>query len=529
MNAIRLLLAVMICSAVQAAEEYESKVYRQVGEVSLSMRIYKPTDWKPSDSRPGIVFFFGGGWSGGSPDQFHEHCKYLAGRGMVALAADYRVKRRHETGPADSTADAKAAVGWVREKAGKLGIDPSRVAAGGGSAGGHLAAATATLGEGEEVPDVLVLFNPALDLIYDPTYPKRKWNATVAEFKALSPFHTLDRTLPPTVIFHGTKDDAVPFPTIQAFAAKAKYVGADQVLVHAYEGRPHGFFNHGRGDGEDYRDTVGKMDRFLTKFGWLNWTVKTRKQVRAKGKETTKESTVNWKPQETAIIIVDMWNNHHCVSAARRVVELAPHMNEVVKAARERGVFIIHAPSGCSDYYQDRTVRKNVAAAPLAKIDIHFQWNHFNPDKEGPLAEHLEKAGCSCDTPEICGPDKRVWTHQIKAIEMADIDAVSSNGQEIYNLLQQRGIKNVILMGVHTNRCVLGRPFGIRQMVYVGKNVVLCRDLTDSYHREPGKHFEGLAKIIRHVETWWCPTITSESITGARPFRFKEDLGDKVR
>ena len=95
--------------------------------------------------------------------------------------------------------------------------------------------------------------------------------------------------------------------------------------------------------------------------------------------------------------------------------------------------------------------------------DIRFRWNHFNPDKEGPLADHLERAGCSCDTPEICGPDKRVWTHQIKALEMADTDAVTSDGQEIYNLLQQRGIKNIILMGVHTNRCVFGRPFGIRQ------------------------------------------------------------------
>jgi len=528
MNAIRLLLAVTICSAVRAAEDYESKIYRQVGEVSLSMRIYQPADWKASDSRAGIVFFFGGGWSGGSPQQFHEHCKYLAGRGMVAMAADYRVKKRHQTGPADSTADAKAAIRWARENAGKLGIDPNRLAAGGGSAGGHLAAATATLGTGKEVPDVLVLFNPALDLVYDPTYPKRKWNATVAEFKALSPFHNLDKSLPPTVIFHGTKDTAVPFPSIKAFEAKAKKVEVDRLVVHSYEGRPHGFFNFGRGGGKDYRDTVAKMDRFLTSLGWLDWAVKTRRQVRTKGKELTRESEENWNPRETAVIIVDMWNNHHCVSAARRVVEMAPHMNRVVKAARDRGVLIIHAPSGCSDYYKDQPVRQNIVAAPLSKTDIRFRWNHFNPDKEGPLADHLERAGCSCDS-EVCGPDKRVWTHQIKAIEMAGIDAVSSDGQEIYNLLQQRGIKNVIIMGVHTNRCVLGRPFGIRQMAYLGKNVVLCRDLTDSYHRDPGKHFEGLAKIIRHIENWWCPTITSESITGMKPFRFKEDLGRNVR
>ena len=99
-------------------------------------------------------------------------------------------------------------------------------------------------------------------------------------------------------------------------------------------------------------------------------------------------------------------------------------------------------------------------------------------------------------------------------------DAVSDNGQEVYNLLAKGGIENVIVMGVHTNRCVLGRPFGLRQMVYVGKNVVLCRDLTDSYHRDPGAHFSGLNAIIGHVERYWCPTITSASLTGKSPFEF---------
>jgi hypothetical protein len=101
------------------------------------------------------------------------------------------------------------------------------------------------------------------------------------------------------------------------------------------------------------------------------------------------------------------------------------------------------------------------------------------------------------------------------------MDAVSDNGQEVYNVLAERDINNVILMGVHTNRCVLGRPFGIRQMNYVGKNVVLCRDLTDSYHRDPGSHFTGLDTIIGHVERYWCPTITSDCITGASRFIFE--------
>ena len=253
------------------------------------------------------------------------------------------------------------------------------------------------------------------------------------------------------------------------------------------------------------------------------WQVQLRDQVKQDdGSFKAERKSAHWNPKKTAVIIVDMWNDHHCVSAANRVAEMAPHMNRVVKAARAKGILIIHAPSGCDDHYQGQRARENAKRAPEAAADVSFKWNHFNPDHEGPLAAKLEAAGCSCDTPEPCGPDRRVWESQIKTIEIAKNDAVTSKGQEIHNLLESRGIKNVIIMGVHTNRCVLGRPFGIRQMVYQKRNVALCRDLTDSYHRDPGRHFEGLAKIIEHVEQYWCPTITSESITGEAPFRFKQ-------
>ena len=253
------------------------------------------------------------------------------------------------------------------------------------------------------------------------------------------------------------------------------------------------------------------------------WQIRLRdrvKQTDGSFKEVHKRA--NWNAEETAIIIVDMWNDHHCVSAAKRVFEMAPHMNRVVKAARDKGVLIIHAPSGCDSFYKGQPVRKNAESAPIANTDIEFKWNYFNPEHEGPLANKLEAAGCSCDSPKPCGPDRRVWESQIKTLEMTDADAATSNGREIHNLLESRGIKNVIIMGVHTNRCVLGRPFGIRQMVYQKRNVVLCRDLTDSYHRDPGKHFQGLEKIIEHVEKYWCPTITSESITGKKAFQFRQ-------
>jgi nicotinamidase-related amidase len=196
-------------------------------------------------------------------------------------------------------------------------------------------------------------------------------------------------------------------------------------------------------------------------------------------------------------------------------------MNRVLIEARKKGILVIHSPSDCMDFYKNTPQRRRAEDAPLVKTDVKFQWNYFNPEHEGHLEPRLEKAGCSCDTPQPCGPDERAWTRQNPAIEIGEPDAISDQGQEVYNLLEQRDIENVIIMGVHTNRCVLGRPFGIRQMVYAGKNVVLCRDLTDSYHRDPGRHFEGLELIIQHVEKYWCPTITSEAITGEPSFRFK--------
>jgi nicotinamidase-related amidase len=261
-----------------------------------------------------------------------------------------------------------------------------------------------------------------------------------------------------------------------------------------------------------------------------SWNVKLRKQVR-KGADEFRavEESVSWDPARTAIIIIDMWNNHSCKSAARRVVEMAPHMNQVLHAARSKRMLIIHAPSGCMDAYQGTPARQRAQDAPFAPATAQFQWNYFNPDREGPLDPKLEQAACSCDTIEPCGPGKRNWTSEIATLEIEEEDVVTDDGQEVHNVLTERGIENVIVMGVHTNRCILGRPFGIRQMVYLGRNVVLCRNLTDSFHRDPGQHFSGLDSLIAHVEKYWCPTITSESITGARPFMFSGHTQERAR
>ena len=247
--------------------------------------------------------------------------------------------------------------------------------------------------------------------------------------------------------------------------------------------------------------------------------------------------TVRWNPRQTAIIICDMWNDHACKSAAERVAEMAPTMNRTVSAARDTGVFIIHAPGGAVSVYEDTPQRRRAIEAPFVESPVEIKSNHWNPEREGePLPQRFGVGGCGCRKPcsgwidddqELRrwkgGKNPRTW--QIETLEIASGDAISDSGQEIYNLMQNRSIDNAILMGVHTNICVLGRPFGLRQMVYFEKNVVLCRDLTDSIFQPPSldfSHFRGTDVIVEHIEKHWCPTITSTAFTNEPAFRFSE-------
>ena len=258
-----------------------TEVYKTVGDVKLTLSIFEPAAG-PKTGRPAIVFFFGGGWTNGSPAQFEQQCRHLAARGMVAITADYRVASRHHVKPIACVADAKSAIRWVRANAAHLGIDPRRIAAGGGSAGGHLAAATATLPGLDEpgddtrvsaVPDAAVLFNPALVLAPMEGLPLEGFGTRVPEERLgtkpenLSPAHHVKRGAPPMIVFHGKADTTVPYATAEAFARVMKAAGNRCDLV-GYEGQPHGFFNHGRKDGK-YTETLAAMDAFLVSLGWL--------------------------------------------------------------------------------------------------------------------------------------------------------------------------------------------------------------------------------------------------------------------
>jgi hypothetical protein len=173
-----------------------------------------------------------------------------------------------------------------------------------------------------------------------------------------------------------------------------------------------------------------------------------------------------WSPARTAAIICDMWEPHalDCKSATRRVAEMAPHMNTIVRALRNRGALIVHAPSACMDYYRDAPGRHRAIVAPYTQAPVAFDWQGWDPMREAPLPMAMtDSESCSCDLHEPCRtsmPPVHVWSRQIASIEIADEDAISDDGQEVFNLLSDRAIDLVVLMGVHANRCVLGRPFG---------------------------------------------------------------------
>jgi nicotinamidase-related amidase len=247
-----------------------------------------------------------------------------------------------------------------------------------------------------------------------------------------------------------------------------------------------------------------------------------------------------WPTAKSAVIVCDMWDAHHCLNAVRREEQMVPRMNELLEKARSQGVFIIHAPSSCMDAYKDHPARKRAEAAPKAKsipTDIDKWCRQIPPEEKGKYPIDQSDGGEDDDLKEHAEWHAKLkamgrnplapWKSQHAGLKIHDQDAISDSGVEVWNLLEERGINNVILLGVHTNMCVLGRPFGLRQMAKNGKNVVLVRDLTDTMYnpkRSPFvSHFEGTKLIIEHVEKFVCPTITSDQVLGGKTFHFKGD------
>jgi len=267
-------------TALGTSIEPREVVYKTTSQGELKLHIFEPPKREEKVLSPAIVFFFGGGWAGGSPTQFYHQCDYFASRGMVAISAEYRVKSRHGTSPFECVADGKSAIRWVRANAAQLGVDPNKIIAGGGSAGGHVAACTGIIEGFEEEnedhnisskPNALVLFNPAVDLvgIAKGAKAKERFAEVFNRRKEISPLHYVKAGAPACIIFHGTADQTVPFESVQRFCKAMKEAGNICQLV-PFEGKGHGFFNYGRDeDNKSFKETVRAADKFLTSLGYL--------------------------------------------------------------------------------------------------------------------------------------------------------------------------------------------------------------------------------------------------------------------
>lgn len=265
-------VAVLAAWTTSAAAEDATKpfTYKKTKEAELTLQVHFPSDWKASDKRPAIVFFFGGGWTGGRVEQFEPQAKHLAARGMVAARADYRVKSRHNVTPKECVEDAKSAIRWVRQNAATLGVDPNRIVASGGSAGGHIAACTGccpgldAADEDNKVsskPNAMVLFNPVLrfdgvDSLMERIDKDEKLG------KALSPTLHLAKDTPPTLLFFGDQDRLLAQG--EEYFKKAKEVGC-KAQIDVTKDVGHGFFNRP----PHLEQTLRLADEFLTALEYL--------------------------------------------------------------------------------------------------------------------------------------------------------------------------------------------------------------------------------------------------------------------
>lgn len=256
----------------------QTAAYKTTDRGDLNLYFFLPEGHTPDAATPAVLFFFGGGWNGGTPLQFQHQARHLADRGIVGITADYRTKKSHGVSPFECVADAIEAMRYLRAHADELGLDPERLGAGGGSAGGHLAVSLSTVTAEWLIPrpddptgfrpDALVLFNPVYD---NSPAPAGYGHDRVGEkFRDFSPAHNLHAEMPPTLVLLGDRDPIIPVATAERVRDEMTDLGVRSELI-VYPGQRHGFFNYRRGqpDNEMLRDTTRNMDDFLVSLGWL--------------------------------------------------------------------------------------------------------------------------------------------------------------------------------------------------------------------------------------------------------------------
>jgi len=280
-----ILVAIQLNVYSQTIPGFQEYTYKQIDTITLKLFVKNPANFNEKTEYPTIVFFFGGGFNSGKVTQFKPHAEYLSSRGMITVLADYRVKTRHQTTPFDAVADAKSAIRFLRQNSKKLNIYKEKIAASGGSAGGHLAAAAATVhglndpNDNLKVsakPNALVLYNPVFD--NGPT--GYGYERVGDRYLEISPIHNIDKFTPPTIVFLGTKDDLIPVETAKLYKQKMELAGS-RCDLFLYEDQRHGFFNY-RDDSKDgnkyFTETLVQTDLFLESIGYLRGKPAMRKK-----------------------------------------------------------------------------------------------------------------------------------------------------------------------------------------------------------------------------------------------------------
>ena len=243
----------------------EKILYKNTEEGELNLFVYKPSEFDIKKKYSCIVFFHGGGWNSGNPEQFDRQSRYFASRGMVAVSVEYRIRNVHGTSPIQAMEDAKSAIRFIRSNAKLLSIDSNKIAAAGGSAGGHLAAVAGNIdlfdNSNEDLtisskPNLLILYNPVL-------HNGRKW-PWIDNPSNASPYDNISKGAPPTIILTGTEDKIIPVELIKSYKKRMESIGSRCDLI-LYEGAEHAFFNRG----DDFIDTVFQTDIFLKSNGYL--------------------------------------------------------------------------------------------------------------------------------------------------------------------------------------------------------------------------------------------------------------------
>ena len=247
-----------------ARADHRTEVYRTVDGFDLDLHLFLPDSSKTTEPVPAVVYFHGGSWTKGKPDYFFGEGRGYADRGWAGISVEYRIGGRHGTQPVHAVADAVAAIRWLRANADRLGIDPRRILATGNSAGGHLALMTAQQAESEGAkPDALMVVSGVYDLV---DVPNTKWIARSApagtRVTDISPNHLTARSLPPTLLVHGSADRNCPYATAREFHTAATERG-EQVKLYTVRGGEH-FIWFGPYAGEVAR----VKSRFIDELGW---------------------------------------------------------------------------------------------------------------------------------------------------------------------------------------------------------------------------------------------------------------------